>query len=104
MAFNSHFSQISGTFVFTELPYELLLPWHLTVSSTGHFLSTSGSDDISLQPGDLLTVPMASLRAAAGLDYQEGGERSPKGWLHSTNDRAKRRETFQGLSWSTWRC
>ncbi|KAM3619704.1 uncharacterized protein V6R79_012368 [Siganus canaliculatus] len=53
-------------------------------------------DDISLQPGDLLTVPKASLMAAPGLEYQEGDERSPKGWLHGTNERTKEKGDFPG--------
>uniref|UniRef100_A0A667YXI5 Phosphatidylinositol 3-kinase regulatory subunit gamma n=1 Tax=Myripristis murdjan TaxID=586833 RepID=A0A667YXI5_9TELE len=53
-------------------------------------------DDISLQPGDLLTVPKASMMATAGLDYQEGDERSPKGWLHGTNERTKEKGDFPG--------
>ncbi|XP_071771197.1 phosphoinositide-3-kinase, regulatory subunit 3b (gamma) isoform X3 [Centroberyx gerrardi] len=53
-------------------------------------------DDISLQPGDLLTVPKASLMTTAGLDYQEGDERSPKGWLHGTNERTKEKGDFPG--------
>ncbi|CAB1418759.1 unnamed protein product [Pleuronectes platessa] len=47
-------------------------------------------DDINLQTGDLLTVPKASLMAA------EGGERSPKGWLHGTNERTKEQGDFPG--------
>ncbi|KAM7387796.1 hypothetical protein PAMP_024009 [Pampus punctatissimus] len=53
-------------------------------------------DDISLQPGDLLTVPKASLMAVAGPEYQEGDERSPKGWLHGTNERTKEKGDFPG--------
>ncbi|XP_039984389.1 phosphatidylinositol 3-kinase regulatory subunit alpha-like [Xiphias gladius] len=53
-------------------------------------------DDITLQPGDLLTVPKASLMATAGLEYQEGDERSPKGWLHGTNERTKEKGDFPG--------
>uniref|UniRef100_A0A671VWY9 Phosphatidylinositol 3-kinase regulatory subunit gamma n=1 Tax=Sparus aurata TaxID=8175 RepID=A0A671VWY9_SPAAU len=53
-------------------------------------------DDISLQPGDLLTVPKASLMAVPGLDYQDGDERSPKGWLHGTNERTKEKGDFPG--------
>lgn len=54
-------------------------------------------DDISLQPGDLLTVPKASLLAVpGGLDYQDGDERSPKGWLHGTNERTKEKGDFPG--------
>ncbi|KAL7397500.1 hypothetical protein ABVT39_022969 [Epinephelus coioides] len=53
-------------------------------------------DDISLQPGDLLTVPKASLMSVAGLDYQDGDERSPKGWLHGTNERTKDKGDFPG--------
>uniref|UniRef100_A0A8C7F5M9 Phosphatidylinositol 3-kinase regulatory subunit gamma n=1 Tax=Oncorhynchus kisutch TaxID=8019 RepID=A0A8C7F5M9_ONCKI len=48
-------------------------------------------DDISLQPGDILTVLKASLK-----DYQEGDERSPKGWLHGTNERTKEKGDFPG--------
>lgn len=50
-------------------------------------------DDINLQPGDLLTVPRASV--ATG-DYQEGDERIPKGWLHGTNERTKETGDFPG--------
>ncbi|XP_069578855.1 phosphoinositide-3-kinase, regulatory subunit 3b (gamma) isoform X1 [Brachyistius frenatus] len=46
-------------------------------------------DDISLQPGDLLTVPK-------GPEYQEGVERSPKGWLHGINERTKEKGDFPG--------
>ena len=56
-------------------------------------------DDIALQPGDLLAVPKASLMAAAaaaGLEYQEGDERSPKGWLHGTNERTKEKGDLPG--------
>lgn len=53
-------------------------------------------DDISLQPGDVLTVPKASLMAVPGLDYQDGDERSPKGWLHGTNERTKEKGDFPG--------
>ncbi|XP_034559596.1 phosphoinositide-3-kinase, regulatory subunit 3b (gamma) [Notolabrus celidotus] len=53
-------------------------------------------DDISLQPGDLLTVSKASLIAGPGLDYQDGDERSPKGWLHGTNERTKEKGDFPG--------
>ena len=48
-------------------------------------------DDISLQPGDVLTVLKASLK-----DYQEGDERRPKGWLHGTNERTKDKGDFPG--------
>ncbi|KAL2089684.1 hypothetical protein ACEWY4_014372 [Coilia grayii] len=50
-------------------------------------------DDISLQPGDILTVNKMSLLAP---DYQEGDERSPKGWLHGTNERTKEKGDFPG--------
>lgn len=53
-------------------------------------------DDISLQPGDLLTVAKASMVVVPGLDYQEGDERSPKGWLHGTNERTKEKGDFPG--------
>lgn len=53
-------------------------------------------DDISLQPGDLLTVPMASLVGVPGRDYQDGDERSPKGWLHGTNERTQENGDFPG--------
>ncbi|XP_034738027.1 phosphoinositide-3-kinase, regulatory subunit 3b (gamma) [Etheostoma cragini] len=53
-------------------------------------------NDISLQPGDLLTVSRASLMAVPGLDYQDGDERSPKGWLHGTNERTKEKGDFPG--------
>ncbi|XP_062412482.1 phosphatidylinositol 3-kinase regulatory subunit alpha-like [Sardina pilchardus] len=50
-------------------------------------------DDISLQPGDILTVNKASLLSP---DYQEREERSPKGWLHGTNERTKEKGDFPG--------
>lgn len=50
-------------------------------------------DDISLQPGDILTVSKVSLLSP---DYQEGDERSPKGWLHGTNERTKEKGDFPG--------
>ncbi|XP_070687793.1 phosphoinositide-3-kinase, regulatory subunit 3b (gamma) [Pempheris klunzingeri] len=53
-------------------------------------------DDISLQPGDLLTVSKASLVAVPGPDYQDGDERSPKGWLHGINERTKEKGDFPG--------
>ncbi|KAK2908314.1 hypothetical protein Q8A73_009387 [Channa argus] len=53
-------------------------------------------DDISLQPGDLLTVPKASPMTTAGLECQEGDERSPKGWLHGINERTKEKGDFPG--------
>uniref|UniRef100_A0AAQ4PWF9 Phosphatidylinositol 3-kinase regulatory subunit gamma n=1 Tax=Gasterosteus aculeatus aculeatus TaxID=481459 RepID=A0AAQ4PWF9_GASAC len=53
-------------------------------------------DDISLQTGDLLTVLKASLMAQPGPDYQDGDERSPKGWLHGTNERTKEKGDFPG--------
>ncbi|CAJ1059456.1 phosphoinositide-3-kinase%2C regulatory subunit 3b (gamma) [Xyrichtys novacula] len=53
-------------------------------------------DDINLQPGDLLTVSKASLIAGPGLDYQDGDERSPKGWLHGINERTKETGDFPG--------
>ncbi|XP_055363736.1 phosphoinositide-3-kinase, regulatory subunit 3b (gamma) isoform X2 [Betta splendens] len=46
-------------------------------------------DDISLQPGDLLTVAKASLA-------EDGDERSPKGWLHGVNERTRDRGDFPG--------
>ncbi|KAM8888286.1 phosphoinositide-3-kinase, regulatory subunit 3b (gamma) isoform 2-T2 [Synchiropus picturatus] len=48
-------------------------------------------DDISLQPGDLLTVAKASLP-----EEQEGAERSPRLWLHGTNHRTKEKGDFPG--------
>ncbi|XP_041125987.1 phosphatidylinositol 3-kinase regulatory subunit gamma isoform X1 [Polyodon spathula] len=50
-------------------------------------------DDISLQPGDILTVNKATLLTA---DYQEGDERSPRGWLNGTNERTKDNGDFPG--------
>ncbi|RXN35559.1 phosphatidylinositol 3-kinase regulatory subunit gamma isoform X1 [Labeo rohita] len=50
-------------------------------------------DDISLQPGDLLTVSKMALLAS---DYQEGDEKCPKGWLHGTNERTKEKGNFPG--------
>lgn len=53
-------------------------------------------DDISLQPGDLLTVTKASLMTVPGQDHQDGDERNPKGWLHGTNERTKEKGDFPG--------
>ncbi|XP_048107628.1 phosphoinositide-3-kinase, regulatory subunit 3b (gamma) isoform X2 [Alosa alosa] len=50
-------------------------------------------DDISLQPGDILTVNKVSLLSP---DFQEREERSPKGWLHGTNERTKEKGDFPG--------
>ncbi|KAK1165092.1 phosphatidylinositol 3-kinase regulatory subunit gamma-like isoform X1 [Acipenser oxyrinchus oxyrinchus] len=50
-------------------------------------------DDISLQPGDILTVNKAALLTS---DYQEGDERSPRGWLCGTNERTKDNGDFPG--------
>ncbi|MGH0174710.1 UNVERIFIED_CONTAM: hypothetical protein FKN15_076260 [Acipenser sinensis] len=50
-------------------------------------------DDISLQPGDILTVNKAALLTS---DYQEGDERSPRGWLSGTNERTKDNGDFPG--------
>lgn len=50
-------------------------------------------DDISLQPGDLLTV---SKLALVTPDYQEGDEKNPKGWLQGTNERTKEKGDFPG--------
>lgn len=50
-----------------------------------------GADDISLQPGDLLTVAKASLMSA---DPPEGGERSQPGWLRGVNERSKEKGFF----------
>lgn len=50
-------------------------------------------DDISLQPGDLLTV---SKLATLTPDYQEGDEKNPAGWLHGTNERTKEKGDFPG--------
>ncbi|RXM33347.1 Phosphatidylinositol 3-kinase regulatory subunit alpha [Acipenser ruthenus] len=50
-------------------------------------------DDISLQPGDILTVNKAALVTS---DYQEGDERSPRGWLSGTNERTKDNGDFPG--------
>ena len=51
-------------------------------------------DDISLLPGDLLAVPKATV--VAGHDHQEGNDRSPRGWLHGTNERTKETGDFPG--------
>ncbi|XP_041646920.1 phosphoinositide-3-kinase, regulatory subunit 3b (gamma) [Cheilinus undulatus] len=51
-------------------------------------------DDIGLQQGDLLTVSTAWLMSA--MDYQDGDERSPKGWLHGTNERTGDTGAFPG--------
>uniref|UniRef100_A0A8C2KU94 Phosphatidylinositol 3-kinase regulatory subunit gamma n=1 Tax=Cyprinus carpio TaxID=7962 RepID=A0A8C2KU94_CYPCA len=50
-------------------------------------------DDISLQPGDLLTVSKMALLTS---DYQEGDEKCPKGWLPGTNERTKEKGNFPG--------
>ncbi|XP_016095750.1 phosphatidylinositol 3-kinase regulatory subunit gamma-like [Sinocyclocheilus grahami] len=50
-------------------------------------------DDISLQPGDLLTISKMALLTS---DYQEGDEKCPKGWLHGTNERTKEKGNFPG--------
>ncbi|KAM9762449.1 phosphoinositide-3-kinase, regulatory subunit 3b (gamma) isoform 2-T2 [Menidia menidia] len=44
-------------------------------------------DDISLQPGDLLTVQRG---------HQDGEERSPAAWLHGVNERTKEKGGFPG--------
>uniref|UniRef100_A0A3P9LND6 Phosphatidylinositol 3-kinase regulatory subunit gamma n=1 Tax=Oryzias latipes TaxID=8090 RepID=A0A3P9LND6_ORYLA len=49
------------------------------------------TNDISLQPGDLLTVAKASLMSA---EPPEGGERSPPGWLPGVNERSKEKGLF----------
>lgn len=56
-------------------------------------------DDISLQPGDLLTIaktPLVSTVAAAGLDYRDSDKQSPRAWLHGTNERSKEKGDFPG--------
>ncbi|XP_030647247.1 phosphoinositide-3-kinase, regulatory subunit 3b (gamma) isoform X2 [Chanos chanos] len=50
-------------------------------------------DDISLQPGDVLTVGKLSLLTP---EYQDGDETRPKGWLHGTNERTKEKGDFPG--------
>ncbi|XP_055070086.2 phosphoinositide-3-kinase, regulatory subunit 3b (gamma) isoform X1 [Misgurnus anguillicaudatus] len=50
-------------------------------------------DDISLQPGDLITVSKMALLTP---EYQEGDEKCPKGWLHGTNERTKEKGNFPG--------
>uniref|UniRef100_A0A3B1JSY9 Phosphoinositide-3-kinase regulatory subunit 3 n=1 Tax=Astyanax mexicanus TaxID=7994 RepID=A0A3B1JSY9_ASTMX len=50
-------------------------------------------DDISLQPGDLLTVSKLVLLTP---DYQDGDEKNPKGWLNGTNERTKEKGNFPG--------
>nr|XP_033771627.1 phosphatidylinositol 3-kinase regulatory subunit gamma isoform X2 [Geotrypetes seraphini] len=50
-------------------------------------------EDITLLPGDLLTVPKMQLLS---LDYKEGDERFPKGWLNGVNERSKERGDFPG--------
>ncbi|KAG7326251.1 hypothetical protein KOW79_009652 [Hemibagrus wyckioides] len=50
-------------------------------------------DDISLQPGDLLTVNKLAILTP---DYQEGDEKNPAGWLHGTNERTKEKGDFPG--------
>ncbi|XP_029473599.1 phosphatidylinositol 3-kinase regulatory subunit beta-like [Rhinatrema bivittatum] len=50
-------------------------------------------EDISLLPGDILTVSKMHLLT---LDYKEGNERIPKGWLNGVNERTKERGEFPG--------
>uniref|UniRef100_A0AAY4CN15 Phosphatidylinositol 3-kinase regulatory subunit gamma n=1 Tax=Denticeps clupeoides TaxID=299321 RepID=A0AAY4CN15_9TELE len=50
-------------------------------------------DDISVQPGDILTVSKMSLQTP---ECQDGDERNPKGWLHGTNERTKEKGDFPG--------
>ncbi|XP_039590395.1 phosphoinositide-3-kinase, regulatory subunit 3b (gamma) isoform X1 [Polypterus senegalus] len=46
------------------------------------------AEDISLQPGDLLTISKS--------DCPEGDEKSPRGWLHGVNERTKEKGDFPG--------
>ncbi|XP_064415839.1 phosphoinositide-3-kinase, regulatory subunit 3b (gamma) isoform X2 [Latimeria chalumnae] len=50
-------------------------------------------EDISLLPGDVLTVSKVVLLTS---DYKEGDERSPKGWLCGINERTKEKGDFPG--------
>ncbi|MEE6495357.1 hypothetical protein FKM82_002023 [Ascaphus truei] len=50
-------------------------------------------EDISLLPGDLLTVSKVLLFTP---DYKEGDELSPKGWLNGINDRTTEKGDFPG--------
>ncbi|XP_078074731.1 phosphoinositide-3-kinase, regulatory subunit 3b (gamma) isoform X2 [Mustelus asterias] len=50
-------------------------------------------EDINLLPGDLLTVSKSVLLTA---NYQEGDEKSPKGWLNGVNERNKDKGDFPG--------
>lgn len=56
-------------------------------------------DDISLQPGDLLTVaktPLVSSVAAASLDHRDSDKQSTRAWLRRTNERRKEKGDFPG--------
>ncbi|XP_030061400.1 phosphatidylinositol 3-kinase regulatory subunit gamma isoform X1 [Microcaecilia unicolor] len=50
-------------------------------------------ENITMLPGDLLTVSKMQLLT---LDYKEGDERFPKGWLNGVNERTKERGDFPG--------
>ncbi|XP_034979167.2 phosphatidylinositol 3-kinase regulatory subunit gamma isoform X1 [Zootoca vivipara] len=50
-------------------------------------------EDLSLCPGDLLTVNRAG---HACVDYKEGDERNPQGWLNGFNERTKEWGDFPG--------
>uniref|UniRef100_UPI00398F3432 phosphoinositide-3-kinase, regulatory subunit 3b (gamma) isoform X1 n=2 Tax=Pristiophorus japonicus TaxID=55135 RepID=UPI00398F3432 len=50
-------------------------------------------EDINLLPGDLLTVNKSALLTA---NYQEGDEKTPKGWLNGVNERNKDKGDFPG--------
>ncbi|NWX94805.1 P85A kinase, partial [Nothoprocta ornata] len=51
-------------------------------------------EDVALRPGDVLTVSRAALLGAPG--FQDGDERSPRGWLSGLNERTKERGDFPG--------
>nr|XP_003220318.1 PREDICTED: phosphatidylinositol 3-kinase regulatory subunit gamma isoform X1 [Anolis carolinensis] len=50
-------------------------------------------EDLALSPGDLLTVNRAGFVC---MDYKEGEERNPKGWLNGFNERTKEQGDFPG--------
>lgn len=50
-------------------------------------------NDINLLPGDMLTVNKSVLLTT---NYQEGDEKTPKGWLNGVNERNKDKGDFPG--------
>ncbi|XP_042319506.1 phosphatidylinositol 3-kinase regulatory subunit gamma isoform X1 [Sceloporus undulatus] len=50
-------------------------------------------EDLALCPGDLLTVNKAGFKC---MDYKEGDERNPEGWLSGFNERTKEHGDFPG--------